>query len=72
MVEKIVEDISTHSPHDHQVWLEADESDAIDNNQVYGLPMASAWELKEGYTVSTLDTPHGGLSYSSQELNEIV
>jgi hypothetical protein len=54
------------------VWLEADESDAIDNNQVYGLPMASTWELKEGYTVSTLDTPHGGLSYSSQELNEIV
>jgi PIN domain nuclease of toxin-antitoxin system len=33
--------------------------------------MASAWELKEGYTISTLNTPHGGLSYSSQELNEI-
>lgn len=52
------------------MWLKADESDAIDKNQVYGLPLASTWELKEGHIISSSNTSHVGLSYSSQELNE--
>jgi hypothetical protein len=63
LLEKLGEDTFTPSPHDPQVWLKTAISDGSDMNWVYGLPMASTWELKEGHTVLTLGTLHVNPNY---------
>lgn len=72
MIMKFDEDTSTHPAHDTHLWLEATASDGLDMNQVYGMPMTSAQEMRTSQIVSTVDTPHSNPNNASQNFDELV
>jgi hypothetical protein len=72
MTTKFSEDTSTHHPHDPQLWLEAAKIHRPGRNKVYGMPIASAWEMKACRTISIVGTPYFSLNNALQNFDELV